>query len=71
MVNPESKNDNLKISTKTWTGLFKVTEFFINGCKTGNRTEETEMNSGEIIEFEKDWKKLWHPKMNQGKLTNL
>ena len=34
-----------------------------------NRTvtfEETEMTSGEIVEFEEDWKKLWHPKMTQG-----
>ena len=29
------------------------------------------MTSGEIIEFEKDWKKLWHPKMIQGESENL
>ena len=60
---------------------FKAMEHFINGCFTRteetkvilNRTvtfEETEMTSGEIVEFEKDWKKLWHPKMDQGELAN-
>ena len=56
---------------------FKATEAFLNDCFT--RTEETkvildhtvtfedtEMTSGEIVEFEEDWKKLWHPKMTQG-----
>ena len=56
---------------------FKVTEDTLNGCSTRteetkvllNRTvsfEDTEMTSGEIMEFEEDWKKLWHPKMTQG-----
>ena len=60
---------------------FKATEDFLNGCFTRteetkvilNRTvtfEETEMTSGEIVEFEEDWKKLWHPKMTQGELAN-
>ena len=47
----------------------KVTEHFINENIT-DRTEETEMTSGEIIEFEKDWKKLWHPTMTQGQSAN-
>ena len=29
------------------------------------------MTSEEIIDFEKDWKKLWHPKMIQGESANL
>ena len=37
----------------------KVTETFINGVITGNRPVDTEMTSDEVIEFEKDWKKLW------------
>ena len=36
----------------------------------GNKTVETEMTSGEVIEFEKDWKKLWHPTMTQGQSAN-
>ena len=38
---------------------FKVTEEFINGVITGNRPVDTKMTPGEVIEFEKDWKKLW------------
>ena len=64
---------------------FNAEEHFINGWPTGKRTEETvirnpttslvhfektEMTSGEIVEFEEDWKKLWHPKMTQGELEN-
>ena len=37
----------------------KVTEEFINGIITGNRTVDTKMTPGEVIDFEKDWKKLW------------
>ena len=37
----------------------KVTEEFINGIITGNRPVDTKMTSAEVIEFEKDWKKLW------------
>ena len=43
----------------------KVTEHFINGSITENRIVETEMTENEVIQFEKDWKKYWHPKMNQ------
>ena len=50
---------------------FKAREHLLNGCSTRteetkvilNRTvsfEDTEMTSGEIMEFEEDWKKLWH-----------
>ena len=52
---------------------FKV----IEGFPIGNRAEQTEMasgegmTSGEVLEFEKDWKKLWHPKMTQEEWTNL
>ena len=60
---------------------FKATEEILNGCFTRteetkvllNRTvsfEDTEMTSGEIMEFEEDWKKLWHPKMTQGEKAN-
>ena len=56
---------------------FMATEDFLNGCFTRtedtkvtlNQTvtfEKTEMTPGEIVEFEEDWKKLWHPKMTQG-----
>ena len=56
---------------------FKATEEILNGCFTRteetevllNRTvsfEDTKMTSGEIMEFEEDWKKLWQPKMTQG-----
>ena len=38
----------------------KVTEEFINGIIVpGKRTVDTKMPSEEVIEFEKDWKKLW------------
>ena len=56
---------------------FKITERFINGYIIGKRTEQTEMasgemmTSGEVLGFEKDWKKLWHPKMTQEEWTNL
>ena len=30
-----------------------------------NQTVETGMTFGEVIEFEKDWKKLWHPTMTR------
>ena len=50
---------------------FMGTEHFTYGCATRNRTEETEMTSREVMEFEKDWKKLWHPKMTQGESINL
>ena len=30
-----------------------------------NQTVETEMTSGKVIKFEKDWKKLWHPTMTR------
>ena len=39
------------------------TDHIINGYIPGNKTVETEMTSDEVIQFEKDWKKLWHPKM--------
>ena len=51
---------------------FKITERFF-----GNRTEQTKMasgemmTSGEVFEFETDWKKLWHPKMTQEEWKNL
>ena len=46
------------------------TDHIINSCIPGNKTVETEMTSDEVMEFEKDWKKLWHPKMDQGELAN-
>ena len=39
------------------------TDHIINGYIPGNKTVETEMTSDEVIQFEKDWKKLWRPKM--------
>lgn len=39
------------------------THHIINDKIPGNKTVETEMTSDEVIDFEKDWKKLWHPKM--------
>ena len=41
------------------------THHIINGYIPRNKTVETEMTSGEVIEFEKDWKKLWHPTMTR------
>ena len=46
------------------------THHIINGYIPGNKTVETEMTSGEVIDFEKDWKKLWHPTMTQGQSAN-
>ena len=50
---------------------YKVTEHFINGYITGNRNVDTDMTENEVNEFERDWKKYWHPKMKHGESETL
>ena len=69
-------------ATEDFTGN-RTEESYITGSKpkeiemaTSSETEPKslrcrEMTSGEIMEFEKVWKKMWHPKLTHGESTNL
>ena len=50
---------------------YKVTEHFMNGFTTGNKSVETDMTEEEVKQFESDWSSLWEPKINVDELANL
>ena len=50
----------------------KVTEHFMNGFTTGNRSVElTNMSEEEVKQFESDWSSLWKPEIIAEELANL
>ena len=50
---------------------YKVTEHFMNGFTTGNRSVETDMTEEEVKQFESDWSSLWEPKNIADEFANF
>ena len=50
---------------------YKVTEHFMNGFTTGNKSVETDMTEEEVKQFESDWSSLWEPKNIADEFVNF